>query len=97
MSNASLISRVEQALTRYERGELTAPEVERAIDLHVLALEQIRTPERNDAGHLAARLVNADLSDPPAEFNGQLLTFEGDELITDVVRDLRAFLARLPR
>ena len=97
MSNASVIARIEVALDRYERGNLSAVEVERAVALHVPALEQIGSSEEHEAGRLAARLVNADLADPPIELNGQLLTFEGDEPIAAVVRDFRAFLGRLPR
>ena len=96
MPNARLIAQIVQALTRYERGELAASEVERAVSLHFPALERVGTRERNEAGHLAARLIDADLSDPTVEVNGQLLTFEGEELVADVLRDFRVFLAQLP-
>ena len=96
MTNARLIAQIDQALARYERGELAASEVERAVTLHFPALERVGTREWNEAGHLAARLIDADLSDPTVEVNGQPLTFGGDEPVDDVVRDFRAFLARLP-
>lgn len=96
MTNARLIAQINQALAKYERGELAASEVERAVNLHFPALERVGTHERNEAGHLTARLIHADLSDPTVEVNGQPLTFEGDEPVPDVIRDFRAFLAQLP-
>ena len=96
MSNARLINRMRLALDDYEQSEMSASDVERTVESHIRALEQIRTAEEHEAYRLCARLVEADLARSPGEYEGQRLEFEGDEPVADVLADFRAFLSRLP-
>ncbi len=97
MSNASLISRIELALDRYERGEIPAFEVEQSTVLNLPAMDGIVTADRHEAGRLYVRLINADLLTLPMVYEGQVLSFEGGEPVSVVLQDFRTFLARLRR
>ena len=85
------------ALDRYERSEIGVCQVESVMDSHVSALEGVHSGHRREAAALIVRLFNADLSTPPAIYKGQVLEFEGTEPVAHVLKDIRAFLASLPR
>jgi hypothetical protein len=87
MSNAAVIARMSDLVSRFEAGDLTATQLETQFEQHLSSLEGIRSRTVHDARQLTYELVcaSADAGEPDAQM-----------AVPTVLQKLRSFLGTLP-
>ncbi len=89
MSNFSVINRMLDSILKYESGDISPEDLEKSIETHMQALEGIGSREISESRHFTYRVVVAHLSDGEEEL-------KDSEKVSEVLRELRAFLKSLP-